>query len=115
MNNQALLQPLVMKANSLKNRIVMSPMTRNRSDNEENAATELTAQYYEQRASAGLIITEGTYVSREAVGYINVPAIYSEAQVNGWKLVTEAVHKKGGVIFAQLWHVGRLSHPDLLD
>jgi N-ethylmaleimide reductase len=115
MNNQALLQPLAMKANYLKNRIVMSPMTRTRSDNHENAATKLTAKYYEQRASAGLIITEGTFVSKEAIGYINVPGIYTEAQVNGWKLVTESVHKKGGVIFAQLWHVGRLSHPDLLE
>ncbi|MBC7745868.1 MAG: alkene reductase, partial [Flavobacterium sp.] len=74
---------------------------------------ELTAKYYEQRASAGLIITEGTYVSKEAVGFINVPGIYSEDQIEGWKLVTEAVHNKGGKIFAQLWHVGRLSHPSL--
>ena len=90
----------------------MAPMTRSRSDNEGNIATTLTAKYYEQRATAGLIISEGTYVSAKAVGFVNVPAIYSPEQVEGWKLVTEAVHNKGGKIFAQLWHVGRLSHPD---
>ena len=93
----------------------MAPMTRSRSDNPGNVATELTAQYYEQRASAGLIITEGTYVSKEAAGFINVPGIYTEEQASGWKLVTDAVHAKGGKIFAQLWHVGRLSHPSLQD
>ena len=91
----------------------MAPMTRSRSDNHGNVATELTAQYYAQRASAGLIITEGTFVSKKAVGFINVPGIYSDAQTEGWKLVTAAVHNKGGKIFAQLWHTGRLSHPDL--
>lgn len=115
MKEQALLQPYDMKGLQLKNRIVMAPMTRSRSDNPEGAATALTAQYYEQRAEAGLIITEGTYVSPEAAGYINVPGIYTDAQVKGWKLVTDAVHKKGGKIFAQIWHVGRISHPDLLD
>ena len=114
MSVQSLLQPYDMKGLALKNRIVMAPMTRSRSDNPEEAATKLTAQYYEQRAEAGLIITEGTYVSAEAAGYINVPGIYTDAQVRGWQLVTEAVHRKGGKIFAQIWHVGRLSHPDLL-
>jgi len=90
----------------------MAPMTRSRADNPENAATALTAQYYEQRASAGLIISEGTQVSPQGVGYINTPGIYSEAQVKGWQQVTEAVHTKDGKIFAQLWHVGRMSHPD---
>lgn len=93
----------------------MAPMTRSRSDNPGNVATELTAQYYAQRASAGLIITEGTYISKEAAGFINVPGIYTEEQTSGWKLVTDAVHSKGGKIFAQLWHVGRLSHPALQD
>ncbi len=115
MKEQPLLQPYDMKGLQLKNRIVMAPMTRSRSDNPETAATELTAQYYEQRADAGLIISEGTYVSREATGYVNVPGIYTEAHIKGWKIVTEAVHKKGGKIFAQIWHVGRISHPDLLD
>ena len=115
MKEQPLLQPYDMNGLQLKNRIVMAPMTRSRSDNPHGAATELTAQYYEQRAGAGLIITEGTYVSAAAAGYINVPGIYTDTQVAGWRLVTEAVHRKGGKIFAQIWHVGRLSHPDLLN
>jgi N-ethylmaleimide reductase len=115
MEQEILLSPFTLAGLELKNRMVMAPMTRSRSDNEGNVATDLTAQYYAQRASAGLIITEGTFVSKKAVGYINVPGVYSEAQVAGWKLVTKAVHEKGGKIFAQLWHVGRLSHPDLLD
>jgi N-ethylmaleimide reductase len=115
MKEQPLLQPYDMKGLQLKNRIVMAPMTRSRSNNQEGAATELTAQYYEQRVEAGLIITEGTYVSPEAAGYVNVPGIYTDAQIKGWKIVTEAVHKKGGKIFAQIWHVGRISHPDLLN
>lgn len=90
----------------------MAPMTRNRANNSENAPTGLQATYYAQRAPAGLLITEGSQVSKEAVGYINTPGIYSQAQVEGWKLTTAAVHEKGGVIFIQLWHVGRMSHPD---
>jgi N-ethylmaleimide reductase len=113
MENQILLQSYQLGDLTLNNRMVMAPMTRSRSDNPGNVATELTAKYYEQRASAGLIITEGTYISKEAVGFINVPAIYNEEHVAGWKLVTDAVHAKGGKIFAQLWHVGRLSHPAL--
>lgn len=81
MKDQPLLQPYKMGHLQLKNRMVMAPMTRSRAVNPENAADELTAQYYEQRATAGLIITEGTYVSRDAVGYINVPGIYTDAQV----------------------------------
>ncbi|WP_192822364.1 alkene reductase [Rufibacter sp. LB8] len=110
--NQPLLQPLQKGALDLKNRMVMAPMTRSRANNPENAATDLVAEYYAQRASAGLIISEGTPVSKQAVGYINVPGIYTQAQVEGWKLVTSAVHANGGKIFAQLWHVGRMSHPD---
>lgn len=98
---------------NLNNRIVMAPMTRSRSDNAEHKATELTAKYYQQRATAGLIITEGTFISTEAVGVVNVPGIYTAAQIEGWKLTTEAVHKEGGKIFAQLWHTGAYSHPDL--
>ncbi|MDB5121231.1 MAG: NADH:flavin oxidoreductase [Sphingobacteriales bacterium] len=113
MENQFLLQSYQLGDLKLNNRMVMAPMTRSRSNNPGNVATELTAKYYEQRASAGLIISEGTYVSKEAVGFINVPGIYSEEQIEGWKLVTDAVHNKDGKIFAQLWHVGRLSHPDL--
>jgi N-ethylmaleimide reductase len=100
---------------SLKNRVVMAPMTRCRADNEGNVATDLIAQYYAQRASAGLLITEGTFINERASGYINVPCIYTDDQVEGWKKVTAAVHQAGGKIFAQLWHVGRLSHPDLLN
>src|SRR5690606_34703277 len=89
-----------------------APMTRSRADNPDNAPTELHATYYRQRAGAGLIITEGSQISKQGVGYINTPGIYSKEQVAGWKTVTEAVHSEGGKIFLQLWHVGRISHPD---
>lgn len=110
-SNQPLLASYNLGNITLKNSIVMAPMTRSRADNEENAPTDMIAEYYEQRAGAGLIISEGTQVSKEAVGYINTPGIYSKAQVEGWKKVTKAVHNKEGKIFAQLWHVGRISHP----
>jgi N-ethylmaleimide reductase len=110
---QPLLQPRTIGDLALPNRVVMAPMTRSRADNPQNAATELHATYYAQRASAGLIVTEGTPVSPQGVGYINVPGIHSTAQVEGWSGVTDAVHRAGGRIFAQLWHVGALSHPDL--
>lgn len=113
MDSTSLFEKYDLNGLSLNNKMVMAPMTRSRSDNAENTATELTALYYGQRATAGLIITEGTYVSKDAVGVINVPAIYSPAQIEGWKLATEAVHNKNGKIFAQLWHTGRNSHPDL--
>jgi len=87
-------------------------MTRSRADNPENAPTPLIAEYYSQRAAAGLIITEGSQVSKQGVGYINTPGIHSQAQVEGWKQVTRAVHEKNGHIFCQLWHCGRISHPD---
>lgn len=102
-----------LEGTELNNRIVMAPMTRSRSVNEGNVATALTATYYAQRAAAGLIITEGTFVSEEAIGVVNVPGIYTKGQVDGWKLVTKAVHEKDGKIFAQLWHTGAYSHPDL--
>lgn len=113
MEKELIFEPYSQKGIALKNRMVMAPMTRSRADNEGNVATELIAEYYAQRASAGLIITEGTFVSEEAIGVINVPGIYTDEQINGWKLTTEAVHKKGGKIFAQLWHTGAYSHPDL--
>src|SRR5258705_53435 len=78
---------------------VMASLTRARTDNPEQAPGPLQAEYYAQRASAGLILTEGTWVSRNAIGYVNVPGIYSAAQIEGWKQVTEAVHEKGGKIF----------------
>lgn len=90
----------------------MAPLTRCRADNPQNAANKLMAEYYAQRASAGLIISEGSTVSPQAVGTINVPGIYTQAQIDGWKLVADAVHGKNGRIFCQLWHVGRMSHPD---
>ena len=96
---------------TLPNRIVMAPMTRNRAP--DNVPTELMAEYYRQRATAGLIISEGAAISPQAIGYPGVPGIYSEAQVAGWKRVTDAVHDAGGRMFIQLWHVGRISHPDL--
>ena len=115
MSTQHLLTPYHKNLN-LKNRIVMAPMTRSRADNEGKVATdELQGLYYEQRASAGLIITEGSQVSKQAVGYINTPGIHTDAQVEGWKKVTKRVHDKDGKIFIQLWHVGRISHPDFYN
>ncbi|WP_324674468.1 alkene reductase [Hymenobacter sp. GOD-10R] len=106
-----LFTPFTMGALTLPNRFAMAPMTRSRANNEGNVPTDSTVKYYEQRASAGLIITEGSQVSQQAVGYIFTPGIYSEEQVAGWKKVTDAVHAAGGRIFIQLWHVGRISHP----
>ena len=98
---------------TLSNRMVMAPMTRLRADG--TIPTKLMAEYYAQRASAGLIITECTMVSFLSHGYMNVPGIYNEEQVAGWKLVTEAVHARGGKIFLQLWHSGRVAHSTLLN
>lgn len=95
---------------TLPNRVVMAPLTRMRSKQPGNIPGELNAQYYAQRASAGLIISEATQISQQGQGYPATPGIYSEEQVAGWKLVTDAVHKEGGRIFLQLWHVGRISH-----
>ncbi|MFV0262831.1 MAG: alkene reductase [Kluyvera sp.] len=93
----------------LTNRIVMPPMTRSRAG-AGDVATDMMADYYAQRASAGLIISEGTQISQQGQGYAWTPGMYSEAQIAGWKKVTSAVHQAGGKIFAQLWHVGRVSH-----
>lgn len=97
----------------LKNRVVMAPLTRSRAT-ADRVPTAMMAEYYAQRASAGLIISEATVISEEANGYENTPGLFTEAQVEGWKQVTDAVHAKDGLIVAQLWHVGRVSHPDLL-
>ncbi len=107
-----LFQPIRVGELSLPNRIVMAPLTRNRAS-EGNVPTKLNATYYAQRASAGLIISEATQISPEAQGYIATPGIHSSQQIAGWKLVTEAVHAKGGRIVLQLWHVGRISHVSL--
>jgi N-ethylmaleimide reductase len=114
MAEQPLLTPFHSDKLNLKNRVVMAPMTRSRADNAAHAPNDLMVKYYEQRDTAGLIVTEGTYVSRNAVGYINVPGIYTPEQVAGWQKVTSGVQAQGGKIFVQLWHVGRMSHPDLL-
>ncbi|MEB2780281.1 alkene reductase [Algoriphagus sp. C2-6-M1] len=112
-NNQELLKPITLTNGlELKNRVWMAPMTRSRAANPQNKPFEIHEKYYAQRASSGLIITEGSQVSKEGVGYINTPGIYSVDQVEGWKGVTKAVHDEDGKIFIQLWHVGRISHPD---
>ncbi len=113
---QALLEPYQLGDLQLKNRIVMAPMTRSRADNPGKVPTaELQGKYYMQRASAGLIITEGSQISEKAIGYINTPGIHTKAQIEGWKEVTKMVHEKEGKIFLQLWHVGRISHPYFHD
>ncbi len=110
-----LFSPYTLGALELKNRIVMAPMTRSRALVDGNVPNPLAITYYTQRASAGLLITEATQVSPQGVGYIRTPGIHSPEQVEGWKKVTEAVHAVGGRIYAQLWHVGRMSHPDFHD
>lgn len=98
----------------LKNRVVMAPLTRSRAT-VDRVPTPMMVEYYAQRASAGLIISEATVISEAANGYEKTPGLFSDAQVEGWKGVTDAVHAKEGLIIAQLWHVGRVSHPDLLQ
>ena len=98
----------------LKNRVIMAPLTRSRAT-DDRVPTAMMAEYYAQRASAGLIISEATVIAEEANGYLNTPGLFSDAQVEGWKHVTSAVHEKGGLIVAQLWHVGRVSDPELLN
>lgn len=107
-----LFTPVGLGPYTLPNRLVMAPMTRNRAG-ADDVPQHINAEYYAQRASAGLIITEASQVSPQGKGYPGTPGIYSAAQVRGWKLVTDAVHHEGGRIFIQLWHVGRISHPKL--
>ncbi|CAB3851310.1 N-ethylmaleimide reductase [Achromobacter mucicolens] len=111
MSTSLLFTPYQLGALTLPNRLVMAPMTRSRAQNPGKIPTASTAIYYAQRASAGLIISEGSQISPQAVGYIDTPGIHSGEQVSGWKRVTEAVHAAGGRIFSQLWHVGAVSHP----
>jgi N-ethylmaleimide reductase len=108
-----LFTPFRMGALDLPNRLVMAPLTRNRATPESLAPRALNVDYYRQRASAGLIITEATQISQQGQGYILTPGIYSDAQVEGWRQVTDAVHAAGGRIALQLWHVGRISHTSL--
>ncbi|MEO2032245.1 MAG: alkene reductase, partial [Planctomycetaceae bacterium] len=109
-----LLSPLSWDGLSLTSRVVMAPMTRGRAG-KEMVANDLVATYYAQRASAGLIISEGTFTSPQAVGWAQAPGIWTDGQVEGWKKVTAAVHGRDTPIFVQLWHTGRASHPDFLD
>src|SRR5688500_16244343 len=114
MTHDHLFTPHVFGDFTLPNRMVLAPMTRSRAL-AGNVPNPLAATYYAQRASAGLLISEGTQVSPQGVGYIRTPGIHSAAQVAGWKTITDAVHAAGGRIFAQLWHVGRVSHESFHD
>src|SRR6478752_608013 len=108
-----LFEPVRLGRYDLPQRIVMAPLTRSRSRQPGNVPTALNACYYAQRASAALIISEASQVSMQGQGYAWTPGIHSREQVEGWRLVTDAVHDAGGRIFLQLWHVGRISHPSL--
>ncbi len=113
MKTPTLFTPLELGALTLRNRIIMAPLTRMRAKMPGNVPWELNAEYYRQRATAGLIISEATPVSPRGHGYFHTPGIHTAAQMEGWKLVTRAVHEAGGKMFLQLWHVGRQSHNDL--
>ncbi|MBB3920893.1 alkene reductase [Xanthomonas arboricola] len=112
MTHPSLFEPYALGALTLANRIVMAPLTRNRAG-AGLVPSALAATYYAQRASAGLLITEATQISPQAQGYQDTPGLYTPEQIAGWRAVTDAVHAKGGRIFVQLWHVGRVSHVDL--
>lgn len=113
--SKPLLEPFRSGALQLRNHVCMAPMTRGRADNAAHVPPPISVEYYTQRASAGLIITEGTHISARANGWQNVPGLYTPEQVEGWRRITDSVHAQGGKIFCQLWHQGRMSHPDLLD
>jgi len=113
MENAALFTPLTLGAFTLKNRIALPPLTRSRSSQPGNIANDLMAEYYAQRNSAGFMVSEGTQIEPRGQGYAWTPGIYTPEQIAGWKKVTDRVHQQGGVIFAQLWHVGRVSHTSL--
>ncbi|MGY1888763.1 alkene reductase [Pseudomonas sp. SDT291_1_S447] len=114
MTDQNLFTPYTLGSLTLANRIVLAPLTRNRAG-EGFVPSEFAATYYSQRASAGLLISEATQISRQGQGYQDTPGIYTQAQIDGWRKVTAAVHEKGAKIFLQLWHVGRVSHVDLQE
>jgi N-ethylmaleimide reductase len=113
MSTTKLFEPFKLGAITLPNRLVMAPLTRNRATPPGMVPSPLAAEYYGQRASAGLLITEATQVSQQGQGYQDTPGIYSKEQVEGWRKVTDRVHERGGRIFVQLWHVGRISHTSL--
>ena len=105
-----LLSPVRVGDTTLSSRVVMAPLTRSRAGSPGDVPTELSAEYYAQRATAGLIVSEGSQISRQGQGYAWTPGIYTDAQEAGWKRIVDAVHAKGGKMAAQLWHVGRMSH-----
>jgi len=110
MTQPVLSTPVTLGHHTLNNRVVLPPLTRQRSAQPDDIATALMAEYYRQRAGAGFMVSEGTQIEPRGQGYAWTPGIYSAAQIDGWRTVTDAVHADGGVIFAQLWHVGRVSH-----
>lgn len=110
-----LFSPLKVGALTLPNRIIMAPLTRSRAANPGRVPNDLMAKYYGQRATAGLILSEATCVDPMGIGYADTPGIWSQEQVEGWKKITKAVHDRGGRIFMQLWHVGRISDPIFLN
>jgi N-ethylmaleimide reductase len=112
---EPLFQPFKLGTIELPNRIVMASMTRGRATNADLIPTALQVEYYRQRASAGLIISEAVWVSPQSIGFVNVPGLYTDAQLVGWRAVTAAVHAEGGRIFAQIGHSGAASHPDFFD
>ncbi|MBP2167366.1 N-ethylmaleimide reductase [Erwinia toletana] len=113
MSQKTLFTPLQLGEFTLRNRIALPPLTRCRSEQPGNIPGEMMVEYYRQRASAGFMVTEGTQIEPRGQGYAWTPGIHSKQQITGWKKVTEAVHQQGGVIFCQLWHVGRVSHNEL--
>src|SRR4030088_2184264 len=115
MSQTKLFEPFKLGPITLPNRLVMAPLTRNRAVPPGMVPSELAIDYYGQRASAGLLITEASQVSQQGQGYQDTPGIYSKEQVAGWRKVTNRVHERGGRIFIQIWHVGRISHVDLQD
>ncbi len=115
MTQQPLLTPIKMGSLELKNRVVMAPLTRMRAANPDRAPTDLHVEYYRQRASAGLIISEGAAISPQGFGWAGSPGLWSPEQLKGWRRVTDAVHAAGGRIMAQLWHTGAISHPEFQD
>ena len=115
MSNHPLFTRYRMGDLDLPNRIVMAPLTRMRAQSHDHVPTTLQAEYYAQRASAGLIIAEATAISPEGFGWVDTPGLWTKEQVRGWRRVTDAVHAAGGRIIAQLWHTGAISHPELLE
>ena len=113
MNREILFESTQLGPYTLKNRIVLPPLTRSRSSQPGNIPNDLMADYYRQRAGAGFMVTEGTQIEPRGQGYAWTPGMHSPEQVEGWRKITAAVHAEGSIIFAQLWHVGRVSHNSL--